>query len=208
MPTITVYPSGYDSTNSDYKGWYSGHAANLGYTDANSTTYAGIYLNTGNYADTKFYWTFNLSSLPSNAIINSVTCTAKCHITSTSGIPTRTIQMSSGTTAKGTASTLTTTSGQQHTLSVGDWTAAELQNACIYLHATRSTTSATTDRTFRFYGATLTIDYSEAPSNTLYFKNNGTWTATTKVYKKVSGLWVEQSDLTTVFSSGTNYKEG
>ena len=208
MPTITVYPSGYDTVNSNYKGIYSGHDINLGYADATSTTYAGIYLNTGNYADTKFYYTFNLSSLPANATINSVTCTAKCHITSTSGIPTRTIQLSSGTTEKGTASTLSTTSGTTYDLTVGTWTAAELQNACIYLHAVRSTTNATTDRTFRFYGATLTVNYTEAPSDALYFKQNGTWTAATKAYKKVSGTWVEQNDLTNVFSAGTNYKKG
>lgn len=208
MATLTVYPSGYDSANSDYKGVYSGHDINLGYDDATSTTYAGIYLNTGNNADTKFYYTFNLSSLPVNAIINSVSCTAKCHITSTSGIPTRTIQMSAGTTAKGTASTLSTTSGTTYDLSAGTWTAAELQNACIYLHAVRSTTNPTTDRTIRFYGATLTVDYTLAPTDTLYFKNNGTWTAATNAYKKVNGVWVEQSDLTQVFDSGTNYKRG
>ena len=158
--TVTVYPSGYDDTNSDYKGWYSGHGDTLGYTDADSTTYAAVYLNTGNYADTKFYWTFNLSSIPDGATIDSVTCTAKCHITSTSGIPTRTIQMSSGTTAKGTASTLSSTSGTQYSLDVGSWTAAEIKNACIYIHTVRSTTNANTDRTIRFYGATLTVNYS------------------------------------------------
>ena len=208
MPTLTVYPSGYDETNSVFKGWYANHPADLGYASADSTTYAGIYLVTGNNAETKFYWTFDLSSLPLTATINSISCTAKCHITSTSGIPTRTIQMSSGTTPKGTASTLTTTSGQQHTLSVGTWTASELRNACIYLHAVRSTSSATTDRTFRFYGATLTVDYTDAPHDYLYFNNNGSWTQVETTYKKVNGVWVEQSDLTNVFDANTNYVKG
>lgn len=208
MPTITVYPSGYDENNSVYKGWLASHPAELGYTSADSTTYAGIYLVTGNNAKSVFYWTFDLSALPSNAIINSVSCIAKCHITSTSGFSKRTIQMSSGTTAKGVASTLTSTSGQQHTLNVGTWTAAELQNACICLRATRNTTSSSTDRTFRFYGATLTVDYTEAPSNALYYKNNGSWTQVVAAYKKVNGVWVEQSDLTQVFLSGTNYVKG
>lgn len=158
--TITVYPTGYSSADSVYKGWYTGHEAELGYDDADSTTYAGIYLVTGSRAETKFYWTFDLSEIPSGATIDSVSCVAKCHITSTSGISTRTIQMSAGTTAKGTASTLTTTSGQQHTLSVGDWTAAEIKQARIYLHVVRGTSSTTTDRTIRFYGATLTVTYT------------------------------------------------
>lgn len=158
--TITVYPSGYDSTNSVYNGWFSGHEANLGYTDSTSSTYAGVYLVTGRNAETKFYWTFDLSEIPLGATIDSVSCEAKCHITSTSGISTRTIQMSAGTTEKGTASTLTTTTGQLHTLSVGTWTASEIRQACIYLHAIRGTSSTTTDRTFRFYGATLTVTYT------------------------------------------------
>ena len=38
--------------------------------------------------------------------------------------------------------------------------------------------------------------------------SGGGWTAATKVYKKVNGSWVEQSDLTSVFVSGINYKKG
>ena len=34
----------------------------------------------------------------------------------------------------------------------------------------------------------------------------GGWTEANKVYKKVSGSWVEQTNLTSVFDSGTNYK--
>lgn len=42
----------------------------------------------------------------------------------------------------------------------------------------------------------------------LYVKSNGTWREVTAAYKKVSGSWVLQSDVTTVFQSGTNYKQG
>lgn len=45
-------------------------------------------------------------------------------------------------------------------------------------------------------------------TDTIYFKNNGSWVTATKVYKKVSGSWVEQSDLTNVFASGVNYRKG
>lgn len=53
-----------------------------------------------------------------------------------------------------------------------------------------------------------TVDYTEAPSNALYYKNNGSWTQVVAAYKKVNGVWVEQSDLTQVFLSGTNYVKG
>ena len=48
--------------------------------------------------------------------------------------------------------------------------------------------------------------FTPASSNeTLYFKDNGSWTAATKVYKKVNGVWVEQTDLSNVFDENTNY---
>ena len=40
----------------------------------------------------------------------------------------------------------------------------------------------------------------------LYKRSGGGWTEANKVYKKVSGSWVEQTNLTSVFDSGTNYK--
>ena len=49
---------------------------------------------------------------------------------------------------------------------------------------------------------------SSAATDTIYFKDNGSWVAATKVYKKVNGSWVQQTDLTTVFVSGTNYVKG
>lgn len=41
----------------------------------------------------------------------------------------------------------------------------------------------------------------------LYCKLNGVWTEVTP-YKKVNGSWVVQSDVTTVFQSGVNYRKG
>ena len=45
-------------------------------------------------------------------------------------------------------------------------------------------------------------------SEQLYFKANNNWVAVSKAYKKVNGSWVEQSDLSTVFTSGVNYVKG
>ena len=45
-------------------------------------------------------------------------------------------------------------------------------------------------------------------TESLYFKSNGSWVKATKTYKKISGSWVEQSDLSNVFSPGTNYVKG
>jgi len=49
---------------------------------------------------------------------------------------------------------------------------------------------------------------SSGATDSLYFKNNGSWVQATKAYKKINGSWVEQSDLTSVFDSNTNYIKG
>jgi len=43
-------------------------------------------------------------------------------------------------------------------------------------------------------------------STKMYLKVNGSWVQASKVYKKVNGSWVQQNDLTTVFENGVNYK--
>lgn len=47
-----------------------------------------------------------------------------------------------------------------------------------------------------------------AATNTIYIKVNGSWVGATAAYKKLNGLWVLQSDMTTVFDSNTNYVKG
>lgn len=53
---------------------------------------------------------------------------------------------------------------------------------------------------------TIVVTASGQP--TLYFKNNGSWTAATAVYVKVNGAWVQQSDLSNVFDPTKNYRRG
>ena len=157
--TLTVYPSGYDDVNSSYRSLGSSHGADQGYNSKDSTSYCQINANNGSNAETKFYFKFDLSALPSVATITSVSCVVKTYASSLTDISTATVQMSSGTTAKGTATNLTTSS-TQHTLSVGSWTVSELQSACVYLHYVRTTQNTSTSKSIRFYGATLTVEYT------------------------------------------------
>ena len=46
-----------------------------------------------------------------------------------------------------------------------------------------------------------------APQPKLWFKDPN-WTQAVKAWKKVGNTWVEQTDLTTVFQSGVNYRKG
>ena len=43
-----------------------------------------------------------------------------------------------------------------------------------------------------------------AGANILYFRVNGSYKSATRVYKKVSGTWVEQADLPAIFSGGSS----
>lgn len=44
--------------------------------------------------------------------------------------------------------------------------------------------------------------------NAIWFQNGTSWTRAAKVWKKVNGAWVVQSDLTNVFTSGGKYVKG
>lgn len=49
----------------------------------------------------------------------------------------------------------------------------------------------------------------DGSSETLYIKENGSWTQFSKVYKKVNGSWIEQSSSTwsSLFDENTNYRK-
>ena len=49
---------------------------------------------------------------------------------------------------------------------------------------------------------------SSGSTATLSYKSNGSWVAASKAYKKISGSWVEQTNLSNVFDSNTNYVKG
>lgn len=54
--------------------------------------------------------------------------------------------------------------------------------------------------------ATIAVVIGVVAQDKIYIKLNGSWVEAITVYKKVNGSWVEQTDLTSVFDSGVNYK--
>ena len=101
----TFVPSSYDggtfttSTSTNYQ-------VSNGLTGSNSTSYARFQISTtAQYA----IYSFNVTGIPAGATITSVTCSVKAYATS-SNVTTRTVQLYSGTTAKGSAYTLPTSS--------------------------------------------------------------------------------------------------
>ena len=157
--TIMVYPSAYLTSPSSYAS--VSNMTNPVGKDSSNTTYATINLKTGSRAETYVYFPFDFSSIPDNATIDSISCKAKGYISSTSSsyINTRQMQLFTGTTAKGSATNLTTSATAQ-TLTCGIWTASELKNCRLRMYAKRGTSSTSTSRNMRFYGAEITVTYT------------------------------------------------
>ena len=98
----TFIPVLYDSTNSTVNGTDSTNPPSNGLTEATSTTRAAFTSFTTANSTTRFYYKFDCSSVPQDAIINSVKCDFKATCSS-SYFNTRIGQLCHGTTKRGTA---------------------------------------------------------------------------------------------------------
>lgn len=163
-----------------------------------NTTYASF--KNRPYASGIVYWPFDTSIIPAEATIDSVACMAKgrCN-SSTKG----SMQLYSGTVAKGSA-TSTKTSADVYNLSCGTWTRAELYNIRLL---TKITNTDSVSLIFYFYGADLTVTYTYQ-SEKFMLKLGGSWDGASRVFKKVSGIWVEQTELSGVVEDGVRYQFG
>lgn len=130
--------------------------------DSTYTNYAQINLTQGSGADTYAIYSFDLSSIPSTATIKSVSCSVKLLINNTTAtyIATRQVQLYCGVTAKGSPYTVANSTAAFN-LTCGTWTREELENCYIRMYAKRGTNNTTTNYYFRFYGATLNIEYED-----------------------------------------------
>lgn len=55
----------------------------------------------------------------------------------------------------------------------------------------------------------IVVNIGSVSTTVLYYKEgSSTWTAASVTWKKISGVWTRQSDLTTVFDANTNYVKG
>lgn len=216
------------SYNSDHS-YYALSNASRGYNSSENTQYASMNLTRGSSAESYMYWEFNLPTIPAGATINSITCNykARTNTTSTSYINQATIQMCSNKTTKGTAKSIRTTSTSASSFSsseIGAWTVAEL-NAGVKLrtYAKRGTSRTTSNYYIYFYGADISVTYTEASTGDkvyikangtwkeaqkIYVKVSGTWREVSKVYKKANAAWAEQDDKSAMFDTNAKYKKG
>lgn len=140
VSTGTSYPP---SNGIKSSGTTSGYAAFSG----NSTNNAG-------YA----YYKFETITIPAGATITSVSCTARSSLSNTSR-GTSGLQLMAGSTTKGSETTVNSTTSTAYNLTPGSWTAEEInQGVTLRIRVTR--TSNNQSFAHRFYGATLTVNYS------------------------------------------------
>ena len=216
--SITLNPSSYENTFSTASSITNGYAGTGSTTRATlqATTSALQYIN----------YKFDVSSIPTGATILSVTCSFKISV-SNSYSNTSNVRLYAGSTAKSSAnnSWTATTAASVYTLTgIESFTRSDLDNIILKISGQASRTG----RSIYFYGADLgityeyhgevyyiyisenihqnrTIVFGEKLTSTLYLKSSGQYNQVSKVYKKINGSWVEQTDLTNVFADGNIY---
>lgn len=148
--TIERYPANY-STSGSISGTNYQSAIGKGSNTSNSS--GSDYASGGSSSTAYINYSFDFSDIPTNATIESVSVSVKGHCESTSNYSeVATLQLYSGSIAKGSESEFTSTSDTVITMSPGSWTRAELQNAILRF-------------TIGYYGgkvvgATWTVTYS------------------------------------------------
>lgn len=160
--TVEAHPTSYDETHHSWASISSSYPMSNAYTDASSSTYAQVNWKTGSRAETYFYLRFDFSSIPEGAVIESVEARARGYVntTSSSRVTARQMQLASGTTLKGSALTMSTSTSAQTFSNVGTWTRAELQTAGVRYYVKRGTSNTTSTYRIRAYGADMTVVYT------------------------------------------------
>ena len=178
--SATFIPSSFDSTNSVYNttagdsgnGVYSTNYINNGLTDHTSSTRCALYAVRGSGSQSYMYYNFDCSSIPQNVTINSVSCQFKGGSQGSTYYSSYVAQLTTGTTLKGSSTSVTGTNTSPSTVTINggsSWTRAELDNIKIKFTVTRGSSNTTTDSTWSFYGATLTVNYTVVSNASYYY---------------------------------------
>jgi len=174
-------------------------------------------------------YSFDFSSIPSNATIESIEVRCYGHRESSTISSTYVSQcvLYQGSTAISDEVDFPSTSDSMITVTPTDLpTRSELDDVTlrhfvgyygglvlgITFEVTYSTGTGIDHYTYTFTvssDTTIAVTIgSSGRTDTAYLKINGSWVAVSKVYKKVSGAWVQQSNLQDVFDTSTKYVKG
>ena len=212
MASVTLTPTGYDGQRSSYISVDASYPLSNGLASSSSDTFTVLNLNKGGGAVSKLAVKFDMSAIPTDAKVNSISCKMKARISNASPyILSGVAQLYCGTAVLSGEIELGTSPVAQTFNDTGWLDRESLDDLILLITCTRGSLYANNSQTLRFYGADLTVDYtggSTGPTEQLMMKQNGAWGTVSKVYKKVNGLWVEQSDLASLFDTQTNYVKG
>lgn len=163
MPQLICTPIGVDEANSAYLAINQPFSNAIGKYADNTDSYAEWTMVKGRSAYTYVLWTFDISSIPSNATIDKVTCTARCYNSNTQAFyaGNTSVSLLVGTESK------VTTSGTKAfgntpvevTLTSSDYTREELDSFRLKIQSVRGYLGTNNTYYTRLYGATLTIEY-------------------------------------------------
>ena len=199
---VILTPATVDLTISNYLDESSPFSNAIGKGSDNEGNYAEWGLVTGGAVKSYTCWSFDMSFIPSNAIITNVTCSARCSNTNANptqaGNTTVAIGVTDGSAYVNKQDSDTPSFGTEPTVvtvSSANYTREELNNFRLRIFAARGYFSTNTSYHTKFYGATLTIDYtipSEVTSTTqnIYVGNSkitNIYLGTTKVTKVYIG---------------------
>ena len=198
--TKTFYPGEYDASISSYNSLNNPTNA-VGKGSDNTGGYTQIGARSGKPANC--YWPFAVSVIPQDAEIESVSCVARAAKATASGMS-ASLQLSAGTSLKGSPVAVTATNAQKYTISGGAWTRSELETIRLRTYAT---TSGTSSRSILFYGADLTVTYTYQ-SEKFMLKLSGSYHDIARVFQKIDGIWIEQDDLNNVVVSENGLVNG
>lgn len=128
--TFTGIPTSFDSTNSVYNttagdsgnGIYSTNYITNGLTDHTSSTRCALYTVQGSGSTSYMYYNFDCSSIPANAVINNVTCQFKGGTQGSSYYSSYTAQLTTGTTLKGSSTSVTGSNSSPTTVTINGGT--------------------------------------------------------------------------------------
>lgn len=207
-------------SGSSYAEYAVGHTAENPYSSSSN-----MYASDTGYAD----YSFNFSSIPSNAVIEDIEVKCYGHRESSTidSSHISRVTLYRGSTAISESEEFQSTSSATVTLVPTTMpTRAELDSVVvrhlvgyygglvtgISFVVTYSTGSGIDHYTYTYTvdgDATIAVTIGSISQPKIFLKVNGSWTQYSKVYLKVNGTWVEQNASTwsTLFDTGTNYRK-
>lgn len=204
MATIKLIPSSYYVSSSYLT---VDNETNM-YHNVSNTTYGTI---TNTNASTSYYYFylrgFNIDDVPTGATVNSFTVRIRGRA---SGAYNAAMYLAHGTTTISNAtatqlpnsSTLATRTFANGSLT---WSQIDGYGSDFGIRINCRRNAKNTTAWWRVYGAEIEVDYTPAASETMWVKKNGVYVPAQKVFKKINGAYVEQTNLQQVFDAGTNY---